>query len=225
MFLRVWAIIPWLEFSITIFELNVFTLDKLNAGIKEFEESNNDIISNKIPLIKKEHIKDRKKLKVSAAEMLSLLRFFGIIVADKVTDFVGSESFVSDNSLGDGDKMNISDSDSFEKQKVIQIWNLYCNLRKIVGLLTSPRYHSGNLKQLESLIPRFLESYKDLYGELVYKFHNLIHVIRGLLKNGPMIHFQTARYESKHRPQKQAAASSSCKKMLLKPFACEINCK
>ena len=95
-------------------------------------------------------------------------------------------------------------------------WELYILFRKIISILTSPRYLEGHLLLLEAQIPQFLSTYQSLYGELRYKFHNMIHIVRILKENRPLVLFWTMRYESKHRELKQSAVSTSSKVNVLK---------
>lgn len=196
-----------------IYDLNVFTLDELNRAIQNFEDSNSHLISNKIPIIKKEHIKEKKRLKMSAAEMLLFIRCFGILVSDKLIKFVDSDDFSSDTSFTE----DCNEIDNcFEKQKAKAIWSLYRTLRSLINLLTAPKYQEGHILILESRVTLFLKHYNSICGDLSFKFHNFTHITRVIRKNGPMITFQTARYESKHRPEKIAGTSTSCKKNVLK---------
>ena len=77
----------------------------------------------------------------------------------------------------------------------------------------------GHVYQLEILIPEFLSSYKLLYGALKFKFHNMTHYIRTIIDNGPLIHYWTMRFESKHREHKLTAATSSNRVNILKTLS------
>lgn len=196
-----------------IYEFGVCPLENLNLAIKEFEEKNVGI-SNKIPIIKKEHIKTKKKLKMSAAEILRFVKYFSVLIADKIKE----TKFFDMDASDDSDLLDCNDEDSknVKRQKIRMIWDLYKTLRQIVDVITSPRLHAGQIKHIDARITHFLDLYKLLYGDLIYKLHNAIHVKKVLEKNGPLVHCQTARYESKHRPQKQTAVSTNCRINLTK---------
>lgn len=66
-----------------IFVKKYFDLDYLNNAIAKFNYGTNTE-SNKIPTIKKEHLTKKEKLKMSAAECLCLIRYFGLLVGNKV---------------------------------------------------------------------------------------------------------------------------------------------
>lgn len=68
-----------------IYEKGVFDLDHVNKQIENFDYGICTEM-NKIPQIKKEHIVQKGKLKMSAAECLCFIRYFGLMVGDKVPD-------------------------------------------------------------------------------------------------------------------------------------------
>ena len=84
-------------------------------------------------------------------------------------------------------------------------WLLYLLLRKIIVNVLSPRIIESHLLQLEEIVPECLLLYKHLFGELVYKFHNMIHMVRIIINNGPLVHYWSMRYESQHRHLKTSA--------------------
>ena len=67
---------------------------------------------------------------------------------------------------------------------------------------------------LDFLIPEFLENYKKLYGDLVFKFHSMLHYTRVLRALGPLTNFWGMRYESRHRDLKLSAVATNCTKNL-----------
>ena len=167
-----------------IYHVKAFTLEFLNTRLENFEYGFLES-SNKIPNIKKEHITTKKKLKMSAAEMICLTRYFGLIIGDKV------------------------------KEDENDVWYLYILLRKIVSYLLSPRMAPGFSIRLQYLIDEFLKLYTKLYGDLKFKFHNLIHLVRVLELNGPLIYYWGMRYESKHHQLKLSSVVTSNKINLL----------
>lgn len=95
-------------------------------------------------------------------------------------------------------------------------WELFIFLRTIIDIVLSPRFVKGHVLKLEYTITNFLTLYKELFGDLKYKFHNMLHFANLMKKNGPLVHFWSMRYESKHRDVRQAAISTTCKKNLLR---------
>lgn len=67
-----------------IYKKKNFTLKILNGKIKSFQYSIAD--SNKITIIKREHILTKKKLKMSASESILFARYFGVYVGDYVDE-------------------------------------------------------------------------------------------------------------------------------------------
>ncbi|XP_066590817.1 uncharacterized protein [Prorops nasuta] len=138
-----------------IYKENLFTLEFLNNRIKTVDYGTFASL-NKIPPLKREHIQNKQKLKVSASEMMNLCNLFGLLVGNKVP-------------------------------KGNKAWQLYYYLRSIVDIVLSPRYVKGHLLKLEHLITDFLRLYIEMYGDLKYKFHNMLHIPRMMKRNGPLI--------------------------------------
>ncbi|KAJ8676842.1 hypothetical protein QAD02_012629 [Eretmocerus hayati] len=170
-----------------IYKDRCFDLDYLNQRI-DWLNSHTLHISNAIPLIKENHLTAKRKLKMSAAEMINFSRYFGLLVADEMGE---------------------------EANETSEAWSLYILLRKIIDILLSPRIVHGYLMKLEYLIPEFLSSYTALYGELHFKFHTLVHIIRMLKKYGPLIYYWAMRLEAKHRELKIIATTTSSSVNLL----------
>lgn len=91
-------------------------------------------------------------------------------------------------------------------------WKLYQILHKIVMIITSPRLIEAHFFKFEDLSKEFLQSYKELFSALKFKFLNLTHFLRVMKRNDPLVMFWSMRYESKHRHLKSIAISSNCKK-------------
>lgn len=87
-------------------------------------------------------------------------------------------------------------------------WKIYLTFRKILDFVTSPRFIKGHLVQLEYLIEDFLSQYSKAYGDLQFKFHDLLHIVRIMRDKGPIIYFSSSRYESKHTEIKPYATLS-----------------
>lgn len=176
--------------TLVIFELiftkKYFTLVTLNSRINSFPFNNN---SNKPPEISKHRLSKDSCLKMSASEMLTLVRFFGLIVGDLI--------------------LNKND----------ECWQLCKYLRQIIDLLTSPLLISSTAKQLKLLIKNDIELHVKLFGSMKPKFHNLVHYPEILLNNGPCINFWYMRFQSRHRDIKANAQSTNCNKNLLVTIA------
>lgn len=98
-------------------------------------------------------------------------------------------------------------------------WQLFLLLRKIINILMSPRTTKSHVAQLTILIPEFLSLYKTHYGNLQLKFHNMIHIVRVLKRNGPLVHYWSMRMESKHRELKLAVTATNSSTNLLKTIS------
>lgn len=66
----------------TFLEKGYFSLSELNARLKNFNYGSDNL--NKPPPIKMEKLYSKQDLKMSAAEMLILVRYFGLIIGDKI---------------------------------------------------------------------------------------------------------------------------------------------
>lgn len=130
----------------------------------------------------------KKQLKLSAGEMICLIRYFTLFV---------------------GEKVPFSD----------EIWDLFLSFRRIFDVVMSPRYVQTHLLMLTIEIQDFLEKYLKYFGDLKYKFHNMLHIPRTM---GPMVNFWSMRYESKHTEVKAASSASYNKINLLKTITVRI---
>lgn len=155
--------------SVLIYKRKYFTLDELNSFIKSFPFNDN---ANKPPEISRNRSNNQALLKMSASEMLSFVRFFGLMVGHLITD------------------------------KEDEYWKLYKYLRQIIDILCSPRIIDSDAKQLKVLIKLHHELYIRLCGPLKPKFHILSHYPRILFENGPFTNFWCMRFESRHRDLK-----------------------
>lgn len=158
-------------------------MDFLNAQISSFDYGLES--SNKPPQIKEDHVKTKKTLKMSAAELLFFVRYLALII--------GKETI---------DKILLKDDDH---------WEIYFLFQKILAYVTSPHTSTAYISQLDAFIPQFLYSYKNLYGNLKYKFHNLTHLTRVMRLNGPPVGFWSMRFEAYHRLLKMMSLTSSNK--------------
>lgn len=143
-----------------------FTLETLNDRIDHFPYNDADKGSKPRPVIKQnskkvknDKIQTKIKLKQSAAEMLCLTRYLGIIIGDLILDKNDSH------------------------------WKLYLTLRDIVGIVTAPRYLISKISEVTQLIERHNTLYLELFGLLKPKMDFLVHLPQIMLDNGPVVHF------------------------------------
>lgn len=82
-------------------------------------------------------------------------------------------------------------------------------LRNLVSLFFQHSIQRTALRYMKTQIEDFLTSYRDLYGDLQPKFHNLIHYPRIFEEVGPMVNISCFSLESVHQPLKKTAQSSN----------------
>lgn len=153
----------------------LFSLSVFNNKLSNFDFGPDN--KNKPCSIEKEHI-SRGSLRLSSAEMLTLLRFFGIIIGDFVPRDNGIWSmYITLRKLLD---ILLSTSISVGTEDLLQ--TLVAELNELYFKLTK-----------DTLKP---------------KFHNLVHYHTYLKKYGPISHLWSMRFEAKHRPFKMAARTS-----------------
>lgn len=167
-----------------VFDKKYFSIDELNSRFASFDYGSIEE-SNKVPEISLHPTKDRFKLKFSAKEMLVLVRYFGLIINERITD------------------------------KRDKHWILYKCLRQILDILMSPRIIDEWIFELHHLIFILNSLYLSVSGPLKPKFHYLNHYPALILSNGPLIHFSCFRFESFHRHIRSAALAVSSSKNLL----------
>ncbi|KAJ8665977.1 hypothetical protein QAD02_007639 [Eretmocerus hayati] len=172
-----------------IYKQGKFSLDYLNNRITWLNKTVFKI-SNAIPMIKDKHITVKKKLKMSSAEMMNFIKFFGVLVGERIDDADENDT-----------------------------WTLFIRLRKLTDLFLSPRMVEGHIMQISVLVPDFLFLYIELYGPLTYKLYNFIHIIRVIRKFGPLIYYWAMRLESKQRELKLIATTSCSSVNLLQTIS------
>lgn len=169
-----------------IYTKKYFNLQTFNDLVKKFAFGPNES-GNKPPKVTEKRLKDRdSQLSLSAAEILCLTRYLGLIIGEYVPKDTGG--------------------------KPNEHWQLYQLLRRILDIVTNPRITRCDSKTLEQLVIDFNSLYIKLFGQLKPKFHFLTHYPSLLLKNGPFTAYWTMRYESKHRDIKSSAQSTSSAK-------------
>lgn len=80
-----------------------------------------------------------------------------------------------------------------------EAWILYIKLREIIDIINSLKILRSHLLQLEVLLEGHYKLYLKMFGNLKPKFHFMLHYVRLMLQNGPVIHTSSMRFESKHR--------------------------
>lgn len=163
-----------------VFDKKYFTLQELNTRIQNFDFGHNEGF-NKPPEFKPHAVKKKVILKCSAAEMLVLLRYFGLIIGKVIDDYEDPH------------------------------WQLYLYLRQILDIVMSPRVIPAYVIELDDLVEKLNSTYIKLYGKLKPKFHLMIHYGQFLLVNGPLVFYWSMRFESRHRQLKSVATAISCK--------------
>lgn len=154
------------------------TLQTVNLLIQDFNYDSN-VDFNKPPEFHFNSTKNKVFLKCSASEILTLLRYFGLMLGDYIKN---------------------RDDDS---------WRLYLYLRKIVDIIMSPRVEPEWVDELNDLVHKHNSLYIRLFGALKPKFHYLVHYGRYLLINGPLVNYWCMRFESRHRQLKSVATAIS----------------
>ncbi|XP_055910338.1 uncharacterized protein LOC129944725 isoform X1 [Eupeodes corollae] len=152
-----------------------FTLAIFNDKLLAFEYGPDS--KNKPCSIEKEHLK-RGNIRLSSGEMLTLLRFLGLLIGDFIP----------------------RDDDYWALYT-----NLRKILDILLSVRISPG--TDNLLQvlIAELNELYIKLTKD---SLKPKFHNLLHYHTALKKYGPLSSFWSMRFEAKHRQSKMSARSS-----------------
>ena len=88
-------------------------------------------------------------------------------------------------------------------------WQLYIYLRKIMGILTSPKLDKAQIETLKELIHDHNVLYVKIIGPLKPKMHLLTHYIRIIQLIGPIIHFSTLKFERQNKKLKEVASGTT----------------
>ncbi|KAJ8682346.1 hypothetical protein QAD02_018138 [Eretmocerus hayati] len=84
--------------------------------------------------------------------------------------------------------------------KTNRSWKLYLFLREIMSIVYGESFSREVFAKLELLVDQHHKLYKLLTGkELTIKFHNLLHLIRIIMKMGPARLFACLRFEGNHK--------------------------
>lgn len=90
------------------------------------------------------------------------------------------------------------------------VWCFFLRLREIVDFIAAPYVNEKMTAYLRIIIAEHNEMYLSLFKKtLKPKFHNMEHIPDTQLILGPLINIQFRRWESNHRPFKQAAHISN----------------
>ncbi|XP_034944804.1 uncharacterized protein [Chelonus insularis] len=152
----------------------IFTLKTLNYKIQCYKYPRN---CNKPSIITRENLKD-KKLRMSAAEMMTFTVHAGLIFGDLIPD----------------------DNDEY--------WELYKLLRQILVICLKSKISNSFSYLLTTLIEEHHSLYLKLFGDLIPKAHFCLHYPHIMRLVGPPRNFWTMRFEGKHRIFKQAARTT-----------------
>lgn len=100
-------------------------------------------------------------------------------------------------------------------------WKLYCLLRTIISITTSPKLTIAQVEDLEQAICQHHTLYLRLFPEalLCPKFHFITHLPDIIRQTGPPIHLWSMRYEAKHKSLKSIANSVSTRVNISKTLA------
>ncbi|XP_061721309.1 uncharacterized protein LOC133528103 isoform X1 [Cydia pomonella] len=155
--------------------LNLFSLSVLNDKMSSMDFGPDS--KNRPCSIEKDHL-IRGTLRLSSGEMLTLLRFLGIMIGD----FVPREDFIW-----------------ILYVKLRKILDIILSAKITVGTEDLLQVLIGEFNEL------YIKITKD---SLKPKFHNMIHYHSALVKYGPISSLWSMRFEGKHRHSKMAAKAS-----------------
>jgi hypothetical protein len=159
-------------------EEKIITLEHLNTRIWGFSY---DTTNNKVPEIPASCF-DSKKLILSSAEMLSLIKYFGLLIGDKVA--------VHDQYYQLYILLN----------KIIDIFIRHNNHHKYL-------HHYS-----EAVIEDYLTLKNNLFpGSAKYKYHVMVHYPRISRLMGPPWRMSSMRFESKHQTGKAISKGTTCR--------------
>ena len=146
-----------------------FTLETLNNRVQAFDYGPCE--GNKPGLITEDHL-NKSKFKFTAAESLTFVRYFGMIIGDLI------------------------------KPEDEKLWRLYQIIHELVSMLVCPKIVKEHIPIMAALITEHHRLYLELFPwqTLKPKHHNMLHYIELLLKVGPLSLLSCWRLEARHRP-------------------------
>jgi hypothetical protein len=159
----------------------IFTYSYLNEAIKHFSFCGDDARDRPPPVVC-----GSKKLKGHAAQNWLLLRFFPLLIAEKILAVTCNH----------------------------EVWQLLLLLRSVTEFICAHRISFHQTLYLQRLIVEYLEKRQYLFPtvSLRPKHHFMYHYPWLIMKCGPPIHLWTLRMESKHSFFKQCIRS--CKNFI-----------
>lgn len=168
-----------------------FTIEYINAQMECFFFNS----TNKPPLINVDCFKSNK-IKMSASEMLTFIKYFPFFVSSKID----------------------------KNDKYFELFFLLRTIVAISFSKFS--YKNETMIILKDCIERHNELYIELYNSFIkektrfpFKFHMLLHYPSIVDHAGPLGNLHTMRLEANHQPQKQAVTSSKNKINMLETIA------
>lgn len=172
--------------SYYILELKLFSLEVLNHRLINFDYGPDK--SNKPCILNMDHIR-KNTIRLSASEIMSLVRYFGLLIGD----FVPQNEPVWDIYISIRKILDILTSISLQKECSKLLQTLVAEHNELYLM-----FSKNNLKP---------------------KYHYLLHYHTMIMKFGPLIHLWSMRYEAKHRISKISANSSSNRRNICKTLA------
>ncbi|XP_050058270.1 uncharacterized protein LOC126550517 [Aphis gossypii] len=172
--------------SYYVLELKLFSLEVLNNRIISFDYGPDK--GSKPSVLNMDHI-CKNTIRLSASEMMSLVRYFGLLIGD----FVPQNEPVWHLYLSLRKILDILTSTSFQKECSKLLQTLVAEHNELYLILSK-----NNLKP---------------------KYHYLLHYHTMMLKFGPLINLWSMRFEAKHRISKIAANTSSNRRNICKTLA------
>lgn len=167
----------------------VLDLDEVNRRIDSFNYGNAESQNKPQPLyvencavgdVNNTGLKSKIRCNQSAAEMLCLTRYLGLMIGDLIPD------------------------------KDDPFWMLYHVLRELVSLIMAYYYSEADLCRIDELIVRHNEGFVRLLRDLLPKCHFLTHFVRIMRLNGPPAHFWGMTGERKNKELKEVAIATNC---------------
>lgn len=172
--------------SYYVFELKMFSLQVLNDRILYFDFGSDK--GSKPPVLNIDHIK-KSSIKLSASEMMSLVRYFGLIIGD----------FIPQN------------------DPVWELYILMRKIFDILISTLFQKGCSEFLQTLVAEHNELYLKYSK--SHLKPKFHYLLHYHSMMNKFGSLILLWSIRFEAKHRMSKIAANTSNSRRNICKTLA------
>lgn len=95
-----------------------------------------------------------------------------------------------------------------------EYWQLYIKLRRVIGIITAPKFIWTDIYQMKESIEDLLSEFFRLLREIPPKGHNLTHMVEISLLMGPLIHLWAMPMERKHQDSTAVVVSTRSHKNL-----------